>query len=109
MMRPGTCLLVFCVVAAGWRGVAAQVNQDHGQYDAAVIEAGRRLYGQQCRACHGNTGDGVPAVDLKVGRFSSSDNDEAIAKVITSGVPGKGMPGFTFEAREVTSLVAFIR
>jgi len=92
-----------------WTAVRAQVNQDHGQYDAAVIEAGRRLYGQQCRACHGNTGDGVPAVDLKVGRFSTADNDEAIAKVITSGVAGKGMPGFTFDAREVTSLVAFIR
>lgn len=102
-------LLAVLVVATGWRGLHAQVNQDHGQYDAAVIEAGRRLYGQQCRACHGNTGDGVPAVDLKLGRFSTSDNDEAIAKVITSGVPGRGMPGFTFEPREVTSLVAFIR
>jgi len=109
MMRPAILLLVLLDVTVAWTGVRAQVNQDHGQYDAAVIEAGRRLYGQQCRACHGNTGDGVPAVDLKVGRFSSADNDEAIAKVITGGVPGKGMPGFTFEPREVTSLVAFIR
>jgi len=108
-MRPAILLLVLLDVTVAWTGVRAQVNQDHGQYDAAVIEAGRRLYGQQCRACHGNTGDGVPAVDLKVGRFSSADNDEAIAKVITGGVPGKGMPGFTFEPREVTSLVAFIR
>jgi len=109
MIRPQTFLLALLVVAAGWSGARAQVNQDHGQYDATVVEAGRRLYGQQCRACHGNTGDGVPAVDLKLGRFSTHDSDEAIAKVITSGVPGKGMPGFTFEAREVTSLVAFIR
>jgi cytochrome c oxidase cbb3-type subunit III len=109
MKRFLTVWLVVLVVAAGWRGLHAQVNQDHGQYDAAVIEAGRRLYGQQCRACHGNTGDGVPAVDLKVGRFASAGSDEEIAKVITGGVPGKGMPGFTFEPREVTSLVAFIR
>ena len=109
MMRSAILLLVLLDLTVAWTAVRAQVNQDHGQYDAAVIEAGRRLYGQQCRACHGNTGDGVPAVDLKVGRFSSADNDEAIAKVITSGVPGKGMPGFTFDAREVTSLVAFIR
>ena len=108
MMRLAILLIVLLDVAA-WTAVRAQVNQDHGQYDAAVIEAGRRLYGQQCRACHGNTGDGVPAVDLKVGRFSTADNDEAIAKVITGGVPGKGMPGFTFDPREVTSLVAFIR
>lgn len=109
MMRPQPVLLALLVVAAGWHDARAQVNQDHGQYDAAVVEAGRRLYGQQCRACHGNTGDGVPAVDLKLGRFASADNDEAIAKVITSGVAGKGMPGFTFDPREVTSLVAFIR
>jgi putative heme-binding domain-containing protein len=109
MMRSAILLLVLLDLTVAWTAVRAQVNQDHGQYDAAVIEAGRRLYGQQCRACHGNTGDGVPAVDLKVGRFSTADNDEAIAKVITSGVAGKGMPGFTFDAREVTSLVAFIR
>jgi len=108
-MRSAILLLVLLDLTVAWTAVRAQVNQDHGQYDAAVIEAGRRLYGQQCRACHGNTGDGVPAVDLKVGRFSTADNDEAIAKVITSGVAGKGMPGFTFDAREVTSLVAFIR
>ena len=109
MLRLPIVLLALLAAAAGWTAVGAQVNQDHGQYDPATIEAGRRLYGQQCRACHGNTGDGVPAVDLKLGRFASSDNDEAIAKVITGGVPGKGMPGFTFEPREVTSLVAFIR
>jgi putative heme-binding domain-containing protein len=109
MLRVPIALVALLAVAAGWTTAGAQVNQDHGQYDASVIEAGRRLYGQQCRACHGNTGDGVPAVDLKLGRFSSADNDEAIAKVITTGVPGKGMPGFTFEPREVASLVAFIR
>ncbi len=109
MIRSTTFLLAALAFTLGWRDATAQVNQDHGQYDASVVEAGRRLYGQQCRACHGNTGDGVPAVDLKLGRFSSAGDDEQIAKVITAGVAGKGMPGFTFDPREVTSLVAFIR
>lgn len=90
--------------------IAAQVlDQDHGQYSRADVEAGQRLYGPQCQVCHGANGDGVPGIDLKLGRFRRSSSDEDLAGVITSGVPGTGMPPFVLRPAELTSIIAFIR
>jgi cytochrome c oxidase cbb3-type subunit III len=90
--------------------ITAQVlDQDHGQYSRADIEAGQRLYGPQCQVCHGANGDGVPGIDLKLGRFRRSSSDDDLARVITSGVPGTGMPPFALRPEELTAIVAFIR
>jgi putative heme-binding domain-containing protein len=90
--------------------IDAQVpDQDHGQYSRADIEAGQRLYGPQCQVCHGATGDGVPGIDLRLGRFRSVASDDDLARVITAGVPGTGMPPFVLQPSELTGLVAFIR
>jgi putative heme-binding domain-containing protein len=90
--------------------INAQVlDQDHGQYSSADVEAGQRLYGPQCQVCHGANGDGVPGIDLKLGRFRRASSDDDLARVITSGVPGTGMPAFVLRPEELTSLVAFIR
>jgi putative heme-binding domain-containing protein len=90
--------------------IRAQVlDQDHGQYSRADVEAGQRLYGPQCQVCHGANGDGVPGIDLKLGRFRRAASDQDLARTITSGVPGTGMPAFVLRPEELTSLVAFIR
>jgi mono/diheme cytochrome c family protein len=73
---------------------AQTLDQDHGQYSRADVEAGQRLYGPQCQVCHGANGDGVPGIDLKLGRFRRASSDDDLARVITSGVPGTGMPHF---------------
>ena len=88
---------------------AQLIDQDHGQYSRADIEAGQRLYGPQCQVCHNANGDGVPGVDLKLGRFRRSTSDEDLARVITSGIPGTGMPAFVLQPAELTAIVAFIR
>jgi putative heme-binding domain-containing protein len=90
--------------------IAAQVlDRDHGQYSRADVEAGQRLYGPQCQVCHGAQGDGVPGIDLKLGRFRRSSSDDDLARVITSGIPGTGMPAFLLRPEELTAVVAFIR
>ena len=96
-------------VSANFEIGAQVLDQDHGQYSRADVEAGQRLYGPQCQVCHGANGDGVPGVDLKLGRFRRSSSDEDLARVITSGVPGTGMPAFVLRPAELTSSVAFIR
>lgn len=88
---------------------AQLVEENHGQYDRADVEAGQRLYGPQCQVCHGATGDGVPGTDLKLGRFRRVTSDDDLARVITSGVPGTGMPAFVLAPAELRALVAFIR
>src|SRR5688572_9265452 len=90
--------------------INAQVlDQDHGQYSRADVEAGQRLYGPQCQVCHGANGDGVPGIDLKLGRFRRASSDQDLARTITSGVPGTGMPAFVLRPEELTAVVAFIR
>jgi putative heme-binding domain-containing protein len=90
--------------------IRAQVlDQDHGQYSRADVEAGQRLYGPQCQVCHGANGDGVPGIDLKLGRFRRASSDQDLARTITSGVPDTGMPAFVLRPEELTSIVAFIR
>jgi putative heme-binding domain-containing protein len=110
MPRVALALLTTAVAVIINIEISAQVlDQDHGQYSRADIEAGQRLYGPQCQVCHGANGDGVPGIDLKLGRFRRSSSDEDLARVITSGVPGTGMPPFVLRPEELLGLVAFIR
>ena len=88
---------------------AQTLDQDHGQYSRADVEAGQRLYGPQCQVCHGANGDGVPGIDLKLGRFRRASSDDDLARTITSGVPGTGMPAFVLRPEELVAIVAFIR
>jgi putative heme-binding domain-containing protein len=90
--------------------IDAQVlDENHGEYSRTDVEAGQRLYGPQCQVCHGANGDGVPGVDLKLGRFRRSSSDEDLARVISSGVPGTGMPPFVLRPEELRAVIAFIR
>lgn len=102
-------LAVVAAITINVACIAQVIDQDHGQYSRADIEAGQRLYGPQCQVCHGANGDGVPGIDLKLGRFRRSSSDDDLARVITSGVPGTGMPAFVLRPDELTAIVAFIR
>jgi putative heme-binding domain-containing protein len=82
--------------------------QDHpGQYSAADIGSGSRLYGDQCASCHGAAGDAVGGVDLRRGRFRTASSDDDLRRLVRSGVAA--MPAFNFSDAELTAIVAFIR
>jgi putative heme-binding domain-containing protein len=83
-------------------------TQDH-QYSSEDIQAGSRLYLGQCQQCHGQTGDTVQGIDLRRGQFRRAMSDEDLRRTISIGVPGTGMPPFTFQQGELDGLVAFIR
>jgi putative heme-binding domain-containing protein len=109
-MAMGALLLVFAL-GASWTDVRAQnAPLDHGgQYTAAEVELGSRLYGSLCQQCHGPTGNLIAGIDLRRGQFRRSTSDEDLTKVIGTGVPGTGMPPFTLQPAESAGLVAFIR
>jgi mono/diheme cytochrome c family protein len=106
-------LLLCAFVAVAWAGgrlIAERPAQDHpGQYSAIDIETGSRLYAAQCALCHGSNGDVVAGVDLRRGQFRRVASDEDIARLIVTGIPDAGMPGFRLQPSEVDGLVAFIR
>ena len=87
---------------------AAQPSADH-QYTSADIEAGSRLYANQCTLCHGPNGDAVNGIDLRRGIFRRSVSDDDLSRVITTGIAAAGMPSFKFQPAELTSVLAFIR
>ncbi|HXS78761.1 MAG TPA: c-type cytochrome [Gammaproteobacteria bacterium] len=104
-----TVLAILIAVTVDVEIAAQTLDQDHGQYSRADVEAGQRLYGPQCQVCHGANGDGVPGIDLKLGRFRRASSDDDLARTITSGVPGTGMPAFVLRPEELVAIVAFIR
>jgi len=83
-------------------------TSDH-QYSAADVESGSRLYVAQCALCHGPTGEAVAGINLRRNLFRRAASDDDLRGVIANGVPGSGMPPFTFQPRELDALVAFIR
>jgi putative heme-binding domain-containing protein len=105
--RAAALLCAVLGVLSAPSAVRAQA-QDH-QYTTQDIERGSRLYAGQCAQCHGVTGDLVQGINLRRGLFRRPLSDEDLRRTIAIGVPGTGMPPFTFDASEVDGLVAFVR
>ena len=102
--------LAFCCVAVSVWLSAVLIAQDHaGQYPAADIAAGARVYSTNCASCHGATGVGVGGIDLRRGRLPRASTDEALAALVAKGIPGTGMPSFRLTQDEMRELIAFVR
>ena len=80
-----------------------------GEYAAADVAYGARLYDAQCAACHGANGDGVGGVDLRSGKFRNGGTDQDLVRIITNGIPGTGMLAFKLDYAEVMGLIAYLR
>lgn len=105
----GLGALLFLLAGASQAFAQPLPSQDHQFYGQADIDAGARLYRAQCAQCHGPNGDLVGGVDLRRGQFRRASNNADLARVITNGVAGTGMPPSSLQPAEVTALIAFIR
>jgi putative heme-binding domain-containing protein len=85
-----------------------QALGDH-QYTSAQIEAGSRVYTSECALCHGANGDGVDAVNLRLGQFRRASSDEELRRVVSEGISGGQMPAFELSDTELNGIVAYIR
>jgi putative heme-binding domain-containing protein len=108
--RRVAALCLLALVRLSRSGGAQTFTQDHpGQYTQADIATGYGVYQTQCAHCHGPSGDQVSGIDLRRRIFKRSSTDEDLARVITAGVPGTGMPPVALRAPELTGVVAYIR
>jgi putative heme-binding domain-containing protein len=97
---------VVVLVAAGGR---FQAQTRARQYASADIQYGSRVYAAQCAVCHGASGNVVAGVDLRSGQLRRASTDAELYEIITTGIPGTAMPPFSFNASELTGIVAYVR
>ncbi len=90
-----------------WMGALSQNRP--GQYAQADVQYGSQIYTGQCAACHGASGDMVPGIDLRAGRFKRVSSDDDLRSAVSAGVTGTAMPPFKFNASELAGIVAYIR
>jgi putative heme-binding domain-containing protein len=104
--RESAFFALVLLLAAG-TPVRGQTNR--GDYGAADIAYGARLYTTHCAQCHGATGDSVGTVNLRSGRLKNASTDQQLVALLARGIPGTGMPAFKFDNAEQVGIVAYLR
>jgi putative heme-binding domain-containing protein len=98
----------FLLSFLGFQQGFAQGDGDH-QYTSAAIEAGSRVYTQQCALCHGPQGSTVDGINLSQGQFRTATSDADLQRVISQGAAEGRMPSFDLRGDEMEGVIAFIR
>ncbi len=71
---------------------------------------GGEFFRSQCANCHGVDGKGgASGPNLTMGSFRHASTEDAMFRVITKGIAGTSMPGFSMNGREIWQIVAYIR
>jgi mono/diheme cytochrome c family protein len=96
------------VLAFVMTGAIASMGAQHG-YSPAEIAEGGRLFQASCARCHGADGDAVAGVNFARGQFRRATTDDEIARIITVGIPGTGMPPGNFSEFDAGRIVAYLR
>jgi len=75
------------------------------------IAAGAALFGQQCKSCHGENGQGLIGPNLTDKYWLHGNTDVDLFNTISKGVLDKGMPPWeaVFTPEQRAQLIAFIR
>jgi putative heme-binding domain-containing protein len=79
--------------------------------DPNAAEQGRINFRGSCSLCHGIKGEGGRGPDLTIGNFSFGTTDADVFDVISNGIPGTEMPGFSarYENDDIWRLVSYVR
>ena len=94
--------VVLALLAGGAYGSYAQGG------DAA---AGSRIFSSNCAGCHGSDGrGGERAPNIATARNVASLKDTELSNFVRNGIPGAGMPAFSFLGeRGVLDVIAYLR
>jgi cytochrome c oxidase cbb3-type subunit 3 len=98
------CSAVCVVVSLGAR------QQPGPPADAAAVERGKELLGQQCGFCHGaNARGGSGGPDLTRSALVQEDEGgKQLGEFLRVGRPDRGMPKFDFSAQDDADIAAFL-
>jgi putative heme-binding domain-containing protein len=73
------------------------------------LDAGRKLFQTHCAVCHGPLGDGGKGTNLAQPRLQRADDDQALARIITLGIPGTEMPLTRLTQQQLANVIAYVR
>jgi cytochrome c oxidase cbb3-type subunit 3 len=78
--------------------------------DAQTLEAGKAVFAQNCVPCHGPQGQGVIGPNLTDEYWLHGDSYANIVRVITNGVPDKGMIAWraTLGPQKIEQVAAYV-
>ena len=98
-------LALFCA------SLAAQQPGIQNPYTSADDEAaGARLFRPLCAICHGLNGNGTLGIGPQIRRgLPGRTTDLELYETIRDGIPGTGMPPFTFSEKERWQVVAYVQ
>ena len=98
-------LALFCA------SLPAQQPSIQNPYTSADDEAaGARLFRPFCAICHGLDGSGAGGIGRQIKRGSPGrTTDVELYETIRDGIPGSGMPPFTFSEKERWQVVAYVQ
>lgn len=73
------------------------------------LNAGRQLFQTHCTVCHGPQGDGGKGTNLAQPRLPRATDDQALASIITFGIPGTEMPRTRMTEEQLVNVIAYVR
>jgi cytochrome c oxidase cbb3-type subunit 3 len=79
--------------------------------DEAALSEGKAIYAEKCSSCHGASGEGLVGPNLADKYSIHGNNMPDLVKVITEGVPAKGMIpwGGMLKEKQIQSVAAYIK
>lgn len=84
--------------------------QQKNPSDSAVIDRGRKQFGESCGFCHGVDATGARGPDLVRSPLVAHDvKGDKIGEVILHGRPDKGMPPQSLTDQQISDIAAFLR
>jgi len=101
--RVASILLAWTLIQSAWR-----VSEARGSQTSADLAESKRLFEQNCSACHGVDAGGGDGPDLH--GVPARLGDAGVEDIIRRGIPGTAMPGSsTLSQREEASIVSYLR
>jgi len=108
-------LLVLVGFSFYWMGESARLEDAAKHFANERIQRGRRIYTEQCVACHGAAGEGGSGTALNDKNLLKNTLDDIFYSVIRSGVPSTQMPAWSVDFggpltdEDIRDVVAFVR
>jgi cytochrome c oxidase cbb3-type subunit III len=105
------CLLTFHVLCMWQFELPTEVPKHNPFMSAADVQRGKRLFANNCAACHGPEGAGGRGANLAQPKLRRAPDDQALFLVIRQGVPGTEMPPgwMVLDEHEMWQVAAYVR